>query len=78
MRILMILAMLVVAGAAEARDKAREPGYGWVNPRSGNVAGHLKRDGTYIAPHRRTAPNATTRDNYSAPGNYNPWKPNNK
>ena len=36
------------------------------------VGGYTKKDGTYVAPHYRTAPNKTQRDNYSSKGNYNP------
>lgn len=34
--------------------------------------GHVKKDGTYVAPSRATNPNKTQRDNYSAKGNTNP------
>ena len=37
-----------------------------------NVHGYSKRDGTYVAPHRRTDSNRTQRDNWSARGNVNP------
>lgn len=37
------------------------------------VSGYVKRDGTYVAPHYRTAPNNSTHDNFSTRGNYNPY-----
>lgn len=37
------------------------------------VHGYTKRDGTYVAPHERTAPNHTVLDNYSTKGNVNPY-----
>lgn len=37
------------------------------------VAGHVTRDGTYVAPHYATDPNATRNDNYSTRGNVNPY-----
>lgn len=37
------------------------------------VNGYVKKDGTYVAPHYRSAPNNTTSDNYSTKGNYNPY-----
>lgn len=37
------------------------------------VKGYFKKDGTYVAPHVRSSPNATTSDNYSTKGNYNPY-----
>lgn len=36
------------------------------------VNGYYRKDGTYVRPHERTAPNSTITDNYSYPGNYNP------
>ena len=38
------------------------------------VRGYVKKDGTYVAPHVRTSPDATIYNNYSYPGNYNPNK----
>jgi hypothetical protein len=37
------------------------------------VRGYVKRDGTYVAPHYRSAPNSTKLDNYSTRGNVNPY-----
>lgn len=37
------------------------------------VRGYTRKDGTYVAPHYRSSPNATKTDNYSARGNYNPY-----
>ncbi|HEY4220293.1 MAG TPA: hypothetical protein VGO62_03105 [Myxococcota bacterium] len=36
------------------------------------VHGYVKKDGTVVAPHKRSAPNKTQRDNWSATGNVNP------
>jgi len=36
------------------------------------VRGHVKKDGTYVAPTRATNPNSTQRDNYSSKPNINP------
>lgn len=38
-----------------------------------HVRGYTKKDGTYVAPHERTAPNNTNLDNYSTKGNVNPY-----
>lgn len=38
-----------------------------------HVRGYTKKDGTYVAPHERTAPNSTNLDNYSTRGNTNPY-----
>lgn len=37
------------------------------------VRGYVKKDGTYVAPHYRSAPNRSKSDNYSTRGNYNPY-----
>jgi hypothetical protein len=37
-----------------------------------HVKGYIKKDGTYVAPHDRTAPNHTKNDNWSTKGNVNP------
>ncbi len=38
-----------------------------------HVHGYTKKDGTYVAPHNRTSPNGTQRDNWSSKGNTNPY-----
>ena len=40
---------------------------------SHSVKGHMKKDGTYIAPHRQTNPDQLRRNNYSSEGNSNPY-----
>jgi len=37
-----------------------------------NVKGYYRKDGTYVRPHVRTAPDGNPYNNYSFPGNYNP------
>jgi len=37
------------------------------------VRGYNRADGTYVAPHTRTAPNSTTTDNWSTRPNVNPY-----
>lgn len=39
---------------------------------AGSVKGSVRKNGTYVAPHQRTAPNSTKIDNYSSKGNVNP------
>ena len=36
------------------------------------VGGYYRKDGTYVRPHYRTAPDGNPYNNYSYPGNYNP------
>jgi len=38
-----------------------------------SVRGYTTRNGTYVAPHRATNPNATKMDNWSTKGNVNPF-----
>lgn len=37
------------------------------------VDGHMRRDGTYVAPHHRSAPDNNQSNNYGSQGNYNPY-----
>jgi uncharacterized protein YgiM (DUF1202 family) len=38
-----------------------------------HVRGYVRSNGTYVAPHMRSSPNSTPTDNYSYPGNTNPY-----
>lgn len=38
-----------------------------------HVNGYTRKDGTYVAPHYRSAPNSTKADNWSTKGNVNPY-----
>lgn len=38
-----------------------------------HVKGHVRKDGTYVMPHYRTAPDSTQQNNYSTQGNVNPF-----
>jgi hypothetical protein len=37
------------------------------------VSGYLRSDGTYVAPHHRSAPDSSTLNNWSTAGNANPY-----
>jgi hypothetical protein len=37
------------------------------------VNGYFRQDGTYVQPHYRSAPDNRIDNNYSYPGNYNPY-----
>ena len=39
-----------------------------------SVRGHYWKDGTYVQPHVRSAPDRNPYNNYGFPGNYNPNK----
>lgn len=43
------------------------------NPNHLRVSGYYRSNGTYVQPYFRTAPNSTTRDNFSTKGNTNPY-----
>lgn len=38
-----------------------------------HVDGYFKKNGTYVEPHYRSAPNSSISDNYSTKGNSNPY-----
>lgn len=40
--------------------------------KSTSVKGYTKKDGTYVAPHKKTTPDSTKLNNYSSKGNFNP------
>lgn len=74
-------AVLFCAGAAQAKGyhyhAPRVRAYHYHAPKlygsPTHVNGYLKRNGTYVAPYMRTAPNATRLDNWSTKGNVNPY-----
>ncbi len=57
-RIVLALLVLLLSGMAFADE---------------TVHGYYRRDGTYVAPYHRTAPNQYRYDNYSSQGNTNPY-----
>ena len=59
MKSVFLLALLVIFGSSAFASK--------------HVSGYTKRDGTYVAPHHRSDPNRTQRDNYSSKPNVNPY-----
>src|SRR5712692_4781189 len=38
-----------------------------------NVRGYMKKNGTYVAPHKRSAPDGNFNNNWSTKGNVNPY-----
>ncbi len=65
-KLIAILALIGLATSAFAQ-------YGQYGQRDVQVDGHTKRDGTYVEPHHRSAPNNTQYDNYNSRGNTNPY-----
>jgi hypothetical protein len=71
--IIVCAAFSIAAAAPEAKGSGGSRANGTGSKASSTVVrGHVTKKGVYVAPHRRTTPDATTRNNYSAPGNYNP------
>lgn len=62
--LLLFVASFFVSLASHASSSSSAPVY---------VHGYFKANGTYVAPHYRSAPNSTTADNYSTKGNVNPY-----
>ena len=61
------IACVCVAGVAEARQGGRSYG-GTVS-----VRGYTTKNGTYVAPSHRTAPDSTRTNNWSSRPNVNPY-----
>lgn len=61
---LIILAIVTITTAASASAQYRAPV---------RVQGHTTREGVYVPPHVRTAPNSTRTDNWSSRPNVNPY-----
>ena len=68
MKIKLILFCIAVSAAASPVFATKAGGGG-----SHSVKGHVKKDGTYVAPHQQTNPNSTQRDNWSSKPNANPY-----
>lgn len=65
---LALVLSFVAASDAFARSGSRG-GYSG----SHSVKGYTTKNGSYVAPHYRTNPNATRYDNWSTKGNVNPY-----
>ena len=65
--VLLSLVALVMTVPMMAKGRSSSAKGGTVH-----VKGRSAKDGTYVAPHNRNAPNRTETDNRSTKGNYNP------
>jgi hypothetical protein len=66
-----LIATLFISMPALAKKNS-----GFSTPSSGgshSVSGHVRKDGTYVQPHRATNQNQTQRDNWSSKPNVNPY-----
>ena len=60
-KIILMTTMMVLIGAALPAEAAQR------------VKGYTTKNGTYVAPYYRSAPNGSRMDNYSSKGNENPF-----
>lgn len=69
------LALFACAGGVQAKGYHYHAPKTYHAPRTTTVPvrGYIKRDGTYVIPAHRTAPNATRVDNWSSKPNINPY-----
>ncbi|MDR6536976.1 hypothetical protein [Variovorax soli] len=64
----------LLATAAIAKGGHSGSSYGTGSSSSSHsVSGHVRSNGTYVAPSHATNPNGTKSDNYSTKGNINPY-----
>ncbi|MBQ4853740.1 hypothetical protein IMW82_03475 [Rhodanobacter sp. B2A1Ga4] len=72
---IIVVAVLAVAMCAPsfAGSHAKSSGYSAPSSTPVHVSGHVTKNGTYVAPSYRTAPNATKTDNWSSKPNVNPY-----
>lgn len=66
------MALALCSGPAFARGHGGSS-YHSTGGGSVHVRGHVAKNGTYVAPHVRTAPNQLKYDNWSTKGNANPY-----
>lgn len=67
MKITLLALALCLAAAGPLSAAAKGKGG------SHSVRGHVKKDGTYVAPHRSTNPDGRKSNNWSQKGNVNPY-----
>jgi hypothetical protein len=68
--VVLFLTLLIVVAAWTADTLAGGKGSG----DDVGVKGYTRKDGTYVAPHTRSAPDSSPYNNHGMPGNYNPNK----
>jgi hypothetical protein len=65
--VLVLTVLIVAAWGADAFAGGKKGSGGDVS-----VKGYYRKDGTYVQPHKRSAPDSSPYNNYGMPGNYNP------
>jgi hypothetical protein len=69
----LLLFLMFTVGTLGSADVFAKGGGGHSHSGDSHVRGHVRKDGVYVQPHSRTAPNKTQRDNYSSKPNVNPY-----
>ena len=59
--------------ASGAHAKSTHESSGHSSTGEHHVKGHVTKDGTYVAPHKQTNPDASKSNNWSTKGNVNPY-----
>lgn len=70
---LLAAALLFASDVAWARGRGGSRSSSSTKSSTVHVKGYTTKSGNYVAPHTRSAPNQTQRDNYSTKGNTNPY-----
>jgi hypothetical protein len=68
-----ILSVVVFTGLPATTYAKKSSGLSNSGGGSHSVRGHVRKDGTYVQPHRATNQNKTQRDNWSSKPNVNPY-----
>lgn len=73
MIVALLLVLLFVFVQTDSIAKGRSSGGTRSSGSSVYVKGYVRKDGTYVQPHRRSAPDGNPYNNWSFPGNTNPY-----
>lgn len=71
--IFLLVALLVSSATSTAAQRGGGHSGGGHSGGTVHVSGYYRSNGTYVAPHERTAPDGTKGDNWSTRGNVNPY-----
>ena len=72
-KIIVLLLSISLAAPAFAKKSSSEGYKSHGSSKTTNVHGYTKKNGSYVAPHKRTNPNNTQRDNWTSKPNQNPY-----
>lgn len=71
--IITAIALATIATTADARGGGHSYGRSYSSHSSVSVRGYTTKNGTYVAPSHRTAPDSTRANNWSSRPNVNPY-----